>query len=171
MRKQQSGFTLIELIIVIVILGILAVTAAPKFLDISTDAKGATVKAVVGAVKSVNTIVNAKALIAGATASAGKVMVNGELKNVVFGYLADSEDLTELLDIGTDMGAAFESGLSGTGAAGVPADGTSVISFYSYDDADFDYSSFDNTGCLILYKEAEDADTPATVQSSTGGCS
>jgi len=36
--KQQKGFTLIELIIVIIILGILAVTAAPKFLDISSDA-------------------------------------------------------------------------------------------------------------------------------------
>ncbi len=37
--KQQKGFTLIELIIVIVILGILAVTAAPRFFDFSKDAR------------------------------------------------------------------------------------------------------------------------------------
>ena len=34
----RSGFTLIELIVVIVILGILAVTAAPKFMNLSSDA-------------------------------------------------------------------------------------------------------------------------------------
>jgi prepilin-type N-terminal cleavage/methylation domain-containing protein len=37
--RPQTGFTLIELIIVIVILGILAVTAAPKFIDITADAR------------------------------------------------------------------------------------------------------------------------------------
>lgn len=44
-KNIQSGFTLIELIIVIVILGILSVVAAPKFIDISTDAQLATIEA------------------------------------------------------------------------------------------------------------------------------
>ena len=42
--KKQGGFTLIELVVVIVILGILAVTAAPKFLNLQDDAKNSGVK-------------------------------------------------------------------------------------------------------------------------------
>lgn len=63
--KRSAGFTLIELIIVIVILGILAVTAAPKFMNMQGDARSAAINAMKGSVQSAASMVYSKAIIKG----------------------------------------------------------------------------------------------------------
>lgn len=60
-RKQQQGFTIIELVVVIVILGILAAVAFPKFQDLSGDARQAVVMGAAAALKSAAVISFAKA--------------------------------------------------------------------------------------------------------------
>jgi MSHA pilin protein MshA len=67
MNKQQAGFTLIELVLVIVILGILAATALPRFVDLSGNARDSSVNGLAGGIRSAAALAKATQLAQGLT--------------------------------------------------------------------------------------------------------
>ena len=79
MDKAQKGFTLIELVVVITILGILAAFAFPRFAALEVEARIATIKGLEGSVRSGATLAHSLDLVGAATVMEGAtiVMTNG----------------------------------------------------------------------------------------------
>ncbi|SEK95884.1 MSHA pilin protein MshA [Colwellia chukchiensis] len=161
--QTQKGFTLIELVVVIVILGILAATAAPKFIDLTGDAKASVVQGVQGSVNSAINLVHAKAIVSNQTGATGEVLVNGEYYAVVYGYPtragAGTPDGTTGKGWGIDKLIELESG-----------------SDITYDSAtgDFEHSQGSTPdNCKATFSDATKAGnivTPAAVALDVSGC-
>lgn len=107
MRKRKLGFTMIELIVVIVILGILAATALPKFIDLNSDAKSAALKGVSGAAASAMTINYSGCAVTQHAPTAGKCI-----------KVDNCNDLGTVLQGGLPAGYTVADGALGAGTAG-----------------------------------------------------
>lgn len=160
--NKQKGFTLIELIIVIVILGILAVTAAPRFIDLQTDAKESTLNGVKAALQGASQLVYAKAAIAGVqdSATAVDVTINGSTVSTINGY-PNAATITTValantfLDIdATDFSVVAD---STSNKFLILLGGSSTLTF----------AEAETAGCLVSYTTAAANSSPAIVVDST----
>jgi MSHA pilin protein MshA len=77
MKRSNRGFTLIELVVVITILGILAAFAVPKFVALDTQARIATINGLAGSVKSAASLARGLAMATGITGVTGTVAMEG----------------------------------------------------------------------------------------------
>lgn len=169
--RNQKGFTLIELIIVIVVLGILAVTAAPQFINFSSDARTSTVKGLKGALQGAAQTVYARAAIDDALdgTSATTVDVNGV--DTVNGYPAateggivtaanlDATNVAPTTTVTTDWAFFVDSGtISIAPGDQVPANTAAAV------------EDITDTNCYATYSDATDSNTPPEITVVTTGC-
>ncbi|RZQ56098.1 hypothetical protein CWI82_01945 [Pseudidiomarina tainanensis] len=175
--KAQKGFTLIELIIVIVVLGILAVTAAPQFFNFSTDARESTLNGLKGSMNGAADLVFGKAAIQGVEGDANDgattpAYVTVDTIEVVYGYpAATAAGITSALNItAADWDIAYTASTAiGTAAATVrfaPAGTTPTTGTAALDPAD--HTTI--TECYVEYVDVTTAGARPTITVETTGC-
>ena len=144
MNKAQKGFTLIELVVVITILGILAAFAFPRFASLEVEARAATVDGLAGSVRAGNALAHSMDLVGATVVMEGNtiLMVNGYPSGAATGIEDTLSDLT---------------GFTASYAAGPPTVTT------------FERDGGTATNCTVVFTAAAVGGSP-TITTDTSAC-
>jgi len=145
-RTRQTGFTIIELVMVIVILGILAAIALPKYVSLQTDARKAKLNGAKGAIASAMAMSHGKSLVDGAAV-----------------LTQTSEGVTVTLAFGYPNAASIAA------AAGISA--TDYTITLASPKTTVSPSGATAATCSVVYTQAADAATPAAISIDQSDCS
>ncbi|WP_339670660.1 type II secretion system protein [Dasania marina] len=167
MKKQQSGFTLIELVAVIVLLGILAVTALPRFINLQADAKEATLQGIKGAIQGADTQIFARALLDSKTS--GVAQIDSDADNTLDIYVTNGHINAFSLGLGTPPAISLDgTALAHSGAWTTTADLSTLVAPTTAGNVPvyLGYSEF----CKITYTESTGATALPTITVLATNC-
>jgi len=171
LRQGTDGFTLIELVLVIVILGVLAAFALPRFSDLSTDARLAALDSLAGTMKSAISIVRSKAYAQGLSPSASNPVGGAAQTNYVIETEAGQSEV-DWRNLCPESEAEVGDSLTMLDYISVSTNDSSLETFVDnqYTRVGFSLPSGSNTGpgCYVEYDSFGEPE--CTVTQITSGC-